>query len=48
MTGYVAPRINDPREEGITQTVNALINDGFLHIDDFIYPETNNLCQILL
>ena len=48
MTGHVAPRINDPSEEWITQTVNALINNGIIHFDDFIYPETNNGCQILL
>jgi len=34
--------------EGFTQTVNALINNGVIHFDDFIYPETNNVCQILL
>lgn len=47
MTGYVAPRINDPSEEWITQTVNALINNGVIPFDDLIYPENNNRCQII-
>ncbi len=47
MTGYVAPRINDPSEEWITQTVNALINNGVILFDDLIYSEYNNRCQII-
>jgi len=48
MTGFVAPRINDQSEEWITQTVNALINNGVIRFDDFNYPENNSGCQILL
>jgi len=33
--------------EGITQSVEALIEDGVLHIEDFDYPEINNGCEII-
>lgn len=33
--------------EGITQSVEALIEEGVLHIEDFDYPEINNGCEII-
>ena len=33
--------------EGIMESVNALIREGVLHIDDFNYPEINNGCEII-